>query len=246
MRLSIFILINSIFVNSTLSHGVPNYHGDTSIYDYLERFCANATPLSSLLILISLSARKNESRIKFPKSRMFRFLEQNNCPFIYYHNFESSKLTLLTAQWRYKKLLFLFDFTTSAHLKTKKNFVSMLTLFDNFYNLCSNCLPLLSLFDLTVHQLTRWSRGILPALKRDFRIVLLSHSKMNASLNSLTVVHLNPVLYGCKLVRQIFVPQTSEHFEQLKMPVEKCNLKSSTINASYNNVHSQFIFALLL
>lgn len=241
MHLSGFILISSICVISTLSHDIPNYYGDTSIYEYLEIFCTNATTLNSLIILVSLSTTKKEFKIKFPQNQMFRFLEQNNCPFIYYHNFESAKMKLLAAQWRYKKLLFLFDFTTSVDLITENNFVTILIFLDNFYNLCSNCLPLLGLFDLRMHQLTRWSESILPALKRDFRIVLLSHSKKNFSLKGSTV-HLNPVRYGCKLERQVFVPQKNEHFKQLKMPAEQCNLKSSIINASYNNVHSQFIF----
>lgn len=239
MFLSCFILINSVFVLSVFSHDILNYHGDTSIYDHLQTFCLNVKNFNSILILISLSTNTTKTKIKFVKNEMSRFLEQKNCSFIYYQNFESTELTFLTRkqQWRYKRLLFLFDFTTST--LSEENFVSMLILLDNFYHLCSNCLPLLSTFDLTVHQLTRFSQSILPALKRDFRIVLISNSKTDL-LTGKTVVHLNPVLYGCKLEQQIFVPQSSEHFEQLKMSTEQCNLKSSTLNASFNNVFLQF------
>lgn len=229
MHLSSFILINSIFVLSVYNHAIPNYHGDTSIYEYLKSFCQNTAKFNSILILISLSTNKTKLQYKFLENDVFSFLEQNNCSFIYYQNFETVKLTLLIRkqQWRYKKLLFLFDFTNSS--LSKESFVSMLTLLDNFYHLCSNCLPLLSTFDLTVHQLTQFSESVLPALKRDFRIVLISNSKTDL-LTRKTVVHLNPLLYGCKLEQRIFVPQLTEHFDQLKMSVEQCNLKSSFIN----------------
>lgn len=212
------------------------FYGDTSLSDYLSLLCARIVHTQSALIVLDRVLAINESSISLKENQFGRYFEQIHCSFAHYSNVSTEELSLLlknNLHWRHRQLILLFDLTVSMVRIDARQFAFALTALDRLYLDCVNCAPFLVLFDATSEQIWRWSSQVMPTLKRDFRSMLKSiEEKTEASL----LFHIHPVLNGCHQHPGVFVPREKVHFDLLKVPFQLCNLNSSTLNVSFNNV----------
>jgi len=153
------------------------------------------------------------------KTQSLRF--HLNC--VSYYHLKNISALLLDSQFHYEQHQFLFDYSRNSHLLR-----SNLEILQKFFAQCHYCLPF-----IVLHSVQNISHHLVGLKTAELRAIFVSPP---------AVVHLNPIVNGCRQVHGFFRAETKSDFELLK--ARRCNLDGQKLNVSVNKV-SYFEFFIL-
>lgn len=233
--LKIFVSVFLVFTKFNLTYqAVETFYGDISFKQFLAKFCSKP-PLKTKLIFISNFKFDSElviSNSSTAPNYAFKYKQffENNKDCLYFSgistdtfiNFLKTDLNI-----RHNKLHVVFDFSQQHLQLNSTTFSLIIHNLTPLFTSCRKCLPFLLLFKLPQSQLLKLSLNIFKLLPIHFQGVLID-------ISTSSVVFIRPVLNGCDLLNNVFIPQNKSDIARLKST--KCNLNNKQLKVSVNKV----------
>ena len=178
-------------------------------------------------------------------SLISNFFDLHHCRYELFDNNHDTKTIMAEMKIRnkhskYSNGLLLFNMVTLLDRLNRNSFETLLKSMEKISTNCINCFPLIGIFSQSIHiDLTTWfSQDLLNKLNRNFCCTLVSTSTNYGDIQRQQVIHLRPLLDGCRLYDGVYSPQTKLDFDRMKAPFHQCNLNKSLIKIAVNNVNT--------
>lgn len=228
--IQLLFIINqaTTFLCSTL---ITPFVGDSSLQSYLlENSCSDSNHHQIVLILITIKQNVN----------LERFLNQQKCQHFSakMENISEQQLMAFINQTEVKSFRFiqLIISIESTSIQTQIEFQLLMLMLGNVYHWhCVKCLPIIVLFDY-INNIIEWLHMYSITHYKSFQMlsaIFLSNTKIKEQTQTF---HIRPVLDGCHKYEGIFIPQTIKDYSRLRVPFFQCNLYTSQLNVSVNQV----------
>lgn len=237
---SIFIVVVSKGQSLSKNHFNIVFYGDDTVWNYLKHLCYDFNDKKVAILLLENFIFENEFKYDEGINHqriVFNYLVDSNCQFDYI--LKANKTTIENTinepePFQYRNILLIFDFLPNEFKKL--NFIvfeELLITMNAIYMQCSKCLPFIAIFKQSIKILNEWMIDVVPMLDKRFQCTLVSDS-----IKQQKVLHLRPIVDGCRLYNGMFEPKTQADFQRLKVSFKKCNLNKTTINVVINDVCS--------
>lgn len=200
-----------------------SFYGDISFYQFLKNSC-----YKTRFLLID-QIKSNETFTSWKAFYVNLFLRKIHCQYMHFSN-----VTLTTVVKQMinhpntlnRNIQVIFDL---SNFKLHKNYNQIVSQISRIFSQCFNCNSFILYFDSSLNSIISYFNAIFNSLSRDFQAIVVSGRSMQT-------VHIRPVLNGCHLLDDLFVPKTTADFAQLRVPNSKCNFYFKTLNVSVVNV----------
>lgn len=210
------------------------FYGDVSLFQFLKQFCRKQSALKYHLILIDQF--ESSDIITFPKKLPVNlFLRKIHCDC--YTHYSNITLNNFVVQNIFnKKTQIILDL---SNLQLNEYFNQIVYKISKIYSKCFNCFPFILYLDYSLYKIFNHISTIIGNLPNDFQVIAVSSKDRQT-------VHLRPVLNGCDLLDDLFVPKSTVDFSKLQVSSNKCSFSFKTLNISIVHVSLYSILNLLI
>lgn len=224
------ILIVCMLIKSSSEHLMKPFYGDINLQVYLRDI--KMSKRNKLFVVNDLQiGNQTTTSQPFSNSLMSKYLQSEGIPHRLFSSITSTQLKSQLPSSIFSSrpnIIILFDFSSSNFNQEQMNL--LLDSLQQIYFFCRKCFPVIALVDLPLDVIAQMVNSF-KFLHRSFRSVFVS-KKSDSS-----VVHVNPVLFGCLQKQRIFMPRKkTADFAKLKASFRECNLHNTTLNVSISHV----------
>lgn len=233
------ILIVCMLIKYSNEQLMKPFYGDINLQVYLLDI---KTSKRSTLIVVNDLQIDNQTTISKSSSNslMSKYLHTEGIPHRLFSSLTISQLKSQLPTFAFSSMpnvIILFDASTINFNQQQMNL--LLDSLQQIYFFCRKCLPVIAIVDLPLDVISQMV-GNFKLLRKSFRAVIVS-KKSNSS-----VVHVNPVLYGCQQELRVFTPRkNTDDFAKLKACFQECNLHNTTLNVSISHVSNALAVEIL-
>lgn len=226
---SIFIFLLLLKSSYQLSNDLLLFSGDVSLYEFLRQYCQTYRnrPQSILLLIDNLL----DSNQKVNNTKTIKIhLQKENCNFDYQSNLNITQIETIyqlnPIEFHFKRILVIVDL--NEHSLNHSILIIIYQLYEFYKNVHQLILITDNSFDHVHSVLIENYKN----LSSEFRFTVWLRPIDR-------VIHFRPILYGCMEYHGIYVPSNSSEYDKLKVSYQKCNLQSTKLNVTINNVSYQ-------
>lgn len=207
------------------------FYGDINLQMYL---LGVKTSKRNTLIVVNDLQIDNQTTISQSSSNslMSKYLQIEGIPHRFFSLLTTPQLKSQLPSFAFSSMpnvIILFDFSFSSNFNQEQMNL-LLDSLQQIYFFCRNCLPVIAIVDLPLDVIGQLVNNF-KMIRKSFQAVIVS-KKSDSS-----VVHVNPVFYGCRQEQRVFMPRkNSNDFAKLKTSFRECNLHNATLNVSISHV----------